>query len=228
MAPGATQFTRMPYAPNSTAATFVNISMPPLLAVYATRFGNGTLLQPDPMLTMLPPPWSFMCRAAACVQRKVPFRLVSITQVPLALLDLEQGLPRLHAGVVHQHVERAPARHDGRDEVAHLRRGRHAGLHGVRVDAQGRDLGDGLRGRGRRPVVVDRDPVARGGQAQRDALPDPTPRTRHERHASIRRRHGHLLRLPRSLASPHPSSTTRCCCIPRPSTDSLTDCPARR
>src|SRR5437763_15843156 len=54
MAPGATQLTRMPNGPSSSAADFVNISIAPLLAVYEERFGNGTLLQPEPILTMAP------------------------------------------------------------------------------------------------------------------------------------------------------------------------------
>jgi hypothetical protein len=52
IAPGATQFTRMPNSASSMAATLVNCSMPPLLAVYETRRGNGCLLDPEPMLTM--------------------------------------------------------------------------------------------------------------------------------------------------------------------------------
>src|SRR5262245_27291381 len=37
-------------------------------------------LQPDPMLTIRPPPVSFMKRPAYCVHRKHPFRFVSITR----------------------------------------------------------------------------------------------------------------------------------------------------
>src|SRR5882757_211591 len=54
IAPGATQFTRIPYGPNSNAADLVNISIPPLLAVYPERLGKGTLLQPDPIFTIAP------------------------------------------------------------------------------------------------------------------------------------------------------------------------------
>src|SRR5260370_32560235 len=54
MAPGATQLTRIPYGPNSNAADLVNISIPPLLAVYPERLGKGTLLHPDPMFTIAP------------------------------------------------------------------------------------------------------------------------------------------------------------------------------
>src|SRR5579885_1225305 len=60
MAPGATQLTRMPLGASSIAADLVNISMPPLLAVYDTSRGNATLLHPDPMLIIAPPPVSFI------------------------------------------------------------------------------------------------------------------------------------------------------------------------
>ena len=56
IAPGATQFTGDTVGRNSTAATLVNISIPPWLTVNAARLGNGILLHPEPMVTIRPPP----------------------------------------------------------------------------------------------------------------------------------------------------------------------------
>lgn len=79
MEPGATQLILMPNLPSSTAATRVNVSMPPLDAQESTRLGKGCLFAPEPMLMMQPPVFC-MSRAACWVHRKVPFRLVRMVR----------------------------------------------------------------------------------------------------------------------------------------------------
>src|SRR6202040_3198947 len=60
------------------ASRLVIATMPPLLAAYAAANDAPKIESMEPMLTILPPPPSFMCGYAAWAQRNAPFRLVSM------------------------------------------------------------------------------------------------------------------------------------------------------
>src|SRR4051812_29611071 len=65
--PGATEFTRMPYWPHSTAAVRMKPTMPALEAAYGMPYGMAVRPAMDAMSTMLPPlPWSTSLRPTAC------------------------------------------------------------------------------------------------------------------------------------------------------------------
>lgn len=53
--PGATVFTRMFLGPSAFARDFVSASSAALVAAYNLPFGDGLMLAPELILTMLPP-----------------------------------------------------------------------------------------------------------------------------------------------------------------------------
>ena len=200
IAPGATQLTRMPSGPSSTAATFVSISMPPLLAVYATSRGNATLLQPDPMLTIAPRPAPHVAGRSLRAE-EAALQVGLDDEVPLVFGHVEKRRPGLDARVVDEHVQGSGAT----DHLVH-HRGHLAGtpdvrLHSERLSPERFDLRDRLVGAVGRVVIVDGDIEPGLRQRQSDATPDAAPRASYEcrtRSRALFARHPAII----SLAAP--------------------------
>ena len=120
--------------------------MPPLLAVYATSFGNGILLQPEPMFTIAPPPADVHVSRRRLRAQKTALEVRVHDLIPFRFRHVHERCPRLHAGVVDEDVETRPPRRDLDEHPFHVGLHGDIGLDGKGIDAEGADLRDRVFG----------------------------------------------------------------------------------
>ncbi|CDN44509.1 hypothetical protein BN871_EY_00170 [Paenibacillus sp. P22] len=94
--PGLTELTRMASPPSDNAKACVSDRIPPLEAAYASEEGSDMNARVEAILTMEPPrPSSFIRRAAARLQRKVPRRLLFSTSSHSSTFSSQMDLKAL-------------------------------------------------------------------------------------------------------------------------------------
>ena len=100
MKPGWIELTRMFLGPSSIAADFASPRTAHFEATYGCTIGAPRSPSIDETLMIEPPPAAFICSTTACMPRKVPVRLTSMTFCHLAMSNLPIWPSATIAGVV--------------------------------------------------------------------------------------------------------------------------------